>query len=321
MCLCLERSASERSVVMDRQLVTIFGGTGFLGRRVVRHLRDKGMSVRIASRHPERGREIFGTDDPQIESIAADVNDEGSIAEAVSGACGVVNAVSLYVEHGETTFTSVHVEAAERIATKINQSGIERLVHVSGIGADPQSSSSYIRSRGKGELAVKAAFGDVTFVRPAVMFGPDDAFLTVVIRILRWLPAYPMFGQGRTRLQPAYVEDVAEAIARVLQNREMRGMTFECGGPRVYSYEELLKAVACAMDRKPVFIPLPFVAWHALARISELLPSPPLTRNQVELMEIDSVVRNDVPGFDRLSIVPRAIEEILPSILREVSVR
>ena len=249
---------------MDRQLVTVFGGTGFLGCRVVRHLRDKGVPVRIASRHPERGRELFGTDDPQIESIAADVHDEVSVAEAISGAWGVVNAVSLYIEQGKATFASVHVEAAERIGTKISQSGVERLVHVSGIGADPESRSLYIRSRGKGELAVGAVFRDATFIRPAVMFGPDDAFLTVIIRILRRFPAYPMFGQGRTRLQPAYVEDVAEAIATALQSPETPGMTFECGGPRVYSYEELLKTVARKMDRKPVFFPLPFAAWHAL---------------------------------------------------------
>ena len=303
---------------MDRQLVTVFGGTGFLGRRVVRHLRGKEVPVRIASRHPQRGRELFGADDPHIESIAADVHDEASVTQAVSGAFGVVNAVSLYVEHGKATFASVHVEAAERIARKANQSGAERLVHVSGIGADPESRSSYIRSRGKGELAVRAAFSDVTFVRPAVMFGPDDAFVTVIIRFLRWFPAYPMFGQGRTRLQPAYVEDVAEAIASILQNGETRGMTFECAGPHVYSYEELLKTIAREMDRKPVLFPLPFAAWHLLAGISEILPSPPLTRNQVELMEIDSVARNDVPGFDRLNIAPRSIEEILPSILREL---
>ena len=277
--------------------------------------------MRIASRHPERGRELFGADDAQIESIAADVHDEGSVAEAISSAWGVVNAVSLYIEHGKATFDSVHVEAAERIGAKASQNGVERLVHVSGIGADHRSSSSYIRSRGKGELAVRAVFRDATFIRPAVMFGPDDAFLTAIIRLLRRFPAYPMFGQGQTQLQPAYVEDMAEAIAAALQSAETRGMTFECGGPRVYSYEELLKTVAREMDRKPIFFPLPFAAWHALARISEILPRPPLTRNQVELMEIDNVARTDMPGFDRLNVTPRSIEEILPSILREVSVR
>jgi len=292
---------------MDRQLVTVFGGTGFLGHRVVRHLRDKGVAIRIASRHPERAGKIFGTDDAGIESIAADVHDEGSVAEAISGAWGVVNAVSLYVEQGSTTFDAVHVKAAERIAARASQSGVERLIHVSGIGADPESGSSYIR----------AAFGDVTFIRPAVMFGPDDAFLTVIIRILRWFPVYPIFGMGQTRLQPAYVEDVAEAIARALQNRETRGMTFECAGPRVYSYEELLKSVAREMERKPILIPVPFAAWHVLARLSEFLPTPPLTQNQVELMEIDNIARPGTPGFDRLNITPQSVETVLRSILRK----
>jgi uncharacterized protein YbjT (DUF2867 family) len=303
---------------MDGQLVTVFGGTGFLGRRVVRHLRDNGVSVRVASRHPERGRELFGAENAQIESIAADVHDEVSVARAISGASGVVNAVSLYVEQGKATFDSVHVKAAERIASKLNQSGVERLVHVSGIGADAESTSPYIRSRGRGELAVRAAFGNVTFIRPAVMFGPDDAFLTVIARILRRTPFYPMFGEGRTRLQPAYVEDVAEAIARVLQDRETRGTTLECGGPRVYSYEDLLKTVARGMNRKIVFFPVPFAAWHLLARISEMLPNPPLTQNQVELMEMDNVARQDVRGFERVNIAPRTVEEILPSILAKV---
>jgi NADH dehydrogenase len=306
---------------MDGQFVTVFGGTGFLGRRVVRHLRSKEISVRIASRHPERSQKIFGADNAHIESIAADVHDEASVARAILGAWGVVNAVSLYVEHGKETFASVHVEAAERVASETSQSGVERLVHVSGIGADAGSSSSYIRSRGRGELAVRAAFRDVSLIRPAVMFGPDDAFLTVIVRLLRWLPAYPMFGTGRTRLQPAYVEDVAEAITKVLQNGDMRGITFECAGPRVYSYEELLNTVAREMDRKVVFWPLPFGAWHILARISEILPAPPLTRNQVELMEMDNVASGNLPGFDRLHIAPRSIEEILPSILRELFVQ
>jgi uncharacterized protein YbjT (DUF2867 family) len=301
---------------MALQLVTVFGGTGFLGRRIVRHLRGKGVPARVASRHPERAGELFGANDTGIESIAADVHDEESVTKAISGARGVVNAVSLYVEHGKTTFDSVHVKAAERIASRASQSGIERLVHVSGIGADAQSHSSYIRSRGRGEVAVRAAFGHVTFIRPAVMFGPDDAFLTVMIRILRSLPVYPMFGKGETRLQPAYVEDVAEAIARLLQNRETRGMMFECGGPRTYSYKDLVKTVAREMDKKPVLFSVPFAAWYVLAGLSEILPNPPLTRNQVALMEIDNVAKLESPGFDWLNIAPQSIEDVLPSILR-----
>src|SRR3984893_11273981 len=202
---------------MNDRTVTVFGGTGFLGRRVVQHLREHGFSVQIASRHPDRGHRLFGLD-PQLQSIEANIQDERSVADALAGAYGVVNAVSLYVEHGQETFHSVHVESAQRVAAQAHRAGVERLAHVSGIGADATSPSLYIRKRGEGELAVQAAFTDAILVRPAVMFGPDDAFLTTVITLLRWLPIYPMFGRGLTRLQPADVEDVAEAIARALQH-------------------------------------------------------------------------------------------------------
>src|SRR5438477_6620577 len=212
-------------MVTNDRTVTVFGGTGFLGRRIVRHLRSRGFPVRIASRHPDQGHRLFGRDDPQLQSVGADIHDERSVAEALAGAYGVVNAVSLYVEHGQETFHSVHVESAQRLAAQARRARVERLAHVSGIGSDPASPSLYIRKRGEGELAVRAAFADATLIRPAVMFAPDDAFLTVVLELLRRLPIYPMFGRGLTRLQPAYVGDVAEAIARVLQGTQTHAIT------------------------------------------------------------------------------------------------
>jgi uncharacterized protein YbjT (DUF2867 family) len=200
--------------------VTVFGGTGFLGRRVVRHLRKHGFSIRIASRHPNRGHELFGLDDPQLQSVEANIHDDRSVANALAGVYGVVNAVSLYVEQGQETFHSVHVESAERVAAQARRAGAERLAHVSGIGSDAISSSLYIRKRGEGELAARTAFADAILIRPAVMFGPDDAFLTTILKLLGQLPIYPMFGRGLTRLQPACVEDVAEAIVRALQRTE-----------------------------------------------------------------------------------------------------
>jgi uncharacterized protein YbjT (DUF2867 family) len=187
--------------------VAVFGGTGFLGRRIVRHLRSGGIPVRIATRHPDRGHRLFGPDDPQLQSVGANIHNERSVADALAGAYGVVNAVSLYVEHEEETFHSVHVDAAQRVATQALRAGVDRLIQISGIGADAASQSLYIRKRGEGELAVRAAFVEALIIRPAVMFGPDDAFLTTILKLLRQLPIYPMFGRGRTRLQPAYVED------------------------------------------------------------------------------------------------------------------
>jgi NADH dehydrogenase len=299
----------------DEHTVTVFGGTGFLGRRVVRHLRGHGFGVRIASRHPDRAHGLFALDDPQIRSMEANIHDERLIADALAGAYGVVNAVSLYVERGRETFHSVHVESAQRLATQARLCGVKRLVHVSGIGSDAASPSLYIRKRGEGEQAVRAAFADAILIRPAVMFGPDDAFLTTIVRLVSRLPIYPMFGRGLTRLQPAYVEDVAEAIVRALQRADMEATTFELGGPRVYSYEDLLRAVAHEAGLKLRLIPFPFAAWRALAWFAEILPRPPITRNQVELMQVDTVASPEMPGFKELRITPVTVEEILREIL------
>jgi uncharacterized protein YbjT (DUF2867 family) len=295
--------------------VTVFGGTGFLGRRIVRHLRHREFPVRIASRHPDRAHRQFGPDDPQLQSVEANIHDERSVADALAGAYGVVNAVSLYVEHGLETFHSVHVESAQQVAVQAHRAGVERLVHVSGVGADAASPSRYIRKRGEGELAVRDAFNDALIVRPAVMFGPDDAFLTTILKLLRQLPIYPMFGRGRTRLQPAYVEDVAEAIGRIMQLAETPSMIFELGGPRVYSYEEFLRAVAHQAGIAPQLIPIPFAAWHALTWAFEILPNPILARNQVELMQIDTVSSPEMPGFGELGISPHSVEAILQRML------
>ena len=300
---------------MNDRIATVFGGTGFLGRRVVRHLRNGRFSVRIASRHPDRGHRQLALDDPQLQSVAANIHDERSVADALAGAFGVVNAVSLYVEHGQETFHSVHVRSAQRVAAQAHLAGTERLVHVSGIGSDAASPSLYIRKRGEGELAVRAAFADATLIRPAVMFGPDDAFLTTILKLLGRLPIYPMFGRGLTRLQPAYVDDVAEAIVRALQGTETHAITFECGGPCVCSYEEFLRVVVHEAGLKPKLIPIPFAAWHLLAWFAEMLPSPPVTRNQVELMQVDTVSSPEMPGFGELGISPYSVEEMLQEIL------
>jgi len=291
--------------------ITLFGGTGFLGRRVARHLRASGAAVRSASRRPGRA-----DGDDGVERIAADVHDERSIEAAVAGADGVVNAVSLYVERGGKSFRSVHVEAAARVASAARRAGVKRLAHVSGIGANPVSASSYIRSRGEGETAVQAAFPGAIIVRPAVMFGPDDGFLTRILALLRILPAYPMFGDGRAMLQPAYVDDVAAAISRVLLQDETPYRIYELAGPRVYSYEDLLRTIARGAGLRSVLIRMPFALWYALAGLAEILPQPALTRAQVELMQVDTVA-SDWPGFRELGISPRSLEQELVAMRKQ----
>jgi uncharacterized protein YbjT (DUF2867 family) len=314
------RAALDRSIKsvapdhwMDRAMncITVFGGTGFLGRRVVHHLRESGVTVRVASRHPGQ------TDGDDVKQIAADAHDERSVEAAIAGADGVVDAISLYVEHGRETFHSVHVEAATRIASVARRVGVKRLVHISGIGADAASPSPYIRSRGEGEAAVQAAFPGAVIVRPAVLFAPDDGFLTTILRLLRVLPAYPIFGDGRTRLQPAYADDVAAAITQLLRQSKKPNPVYELAGPRIYSYEELVRTVARAAGLRPVLMRTPFAFWGALAGLAETLPHPPLTRNQVELMQIDTTAADDLPGLRELGISPRSLEDELEAMLKQ----
>ena len=297
---------------MDRAMscVTVFGGTGFLGRRVVHHLRESGATVRIASRHPGQA------DDANVKQIRADAHDERSVEAAVAGANGVVNAISLYVEHGSETFHSAHVEAAARIASVARRLGAKRLVHLSGIGADAASPSPYIRSRGEGEAAVQAAFPGAVIIRPAVMFAQDDSFLTTILRLLRVLPAYPIFGDGRTRLQPVYADDVAAAIAQVLRQSKRPSPVYELAGPRVYSYEQVVRTIARNTGLRPMLMRTPFGLWDAVAGLAEILPHPPFTRNQVELMQIDTTASGNLPGFREFGISPRSLEEELEAMLK-----
>src|SRR5262249_10367125 len=186
--------------------------------------------------------------------------------------------------------------AAGRVAAIASRARAEKLVHVSGIGANATSTSPYIRSRGEGEAAVLRAYPSATLIRPAVMFGPDDAFLVPLLSMLRRLPVFPLFGSGETRLQPAHVEDVAEAVARILQ-APMAHTIYELAGPQVYTYRELLQTTAAQAGREPLLVPFPFPLWRGIGFVSQLLPPPPITPNQVDFLELGTVLPPANPGF------------------------
>ncbi len=299
-----------------RPRITIFGGTGFLGQRIVRHLLRRGFSVRVAVRRAQRVPEIFGAAGDALESMDVDVHDERRIDAALAGAGGVVNAVSLYQEHGRHTFRSVHVDAAERIALSTREQGISRLVHISGIGADPDSASAYIHARGVGEIVVSETLASATVLRPAVMFAPDDAFLTTIVGLLRILPAYPLFGRGRTRLQPVHVENIGEAVAAMLEDPASAGRTYDIGGPEVFTYAALVRTIAAEMGRRPLLLPLSYRLWFGMARLCALLPNPPLSRSQIELMQIDTVAASGMPTLEAFDIAPLDIRETVREISR-----
>ena len=296
--------------------VCVFGGTGFLGRRLVRRLVADGATLRIAVRSPDRAQRALGALDPQrVTVLRADVRDRASVAAAVAGADAVVNAVSAYVEKHGVTFASVHEHGARTLAQAASDAGAARLVLVSGIGADPQSRSPYIRARGRGELAVREAFPGATLVRPSAMFGPGDALFAGLADLVRILPAVPLIGGGRTRLQPVYVEDVAEAIARILADPGTAGRTYELAGPRTYTLRELISLALRLMDKRRPLVPLPFAIAEIQARLFEFLPNPPLTTSQVDLLRSDNLAGGSLPGFRDLGITPQAVEDIAPAYL------
>lgn len=265
--------------------VTVFGGSGFLGRQIVRRLSETGADVCVAVRHPERA--LFPAEERntgRISAVQADVWDEASVASAVDGLDAVINAVGHYIERGESTFEAIHGKGAFHVARASASAGVRRVVHMSGIGADPASSSPYVRARAMGEALVKDAFPGATILRPSVIFGPDDAFFNRLAALARATPVLPLFGSGETKLQPVYVADVAEAVSKALAMPETEGNTYELGGPRAYSYKALLQIVLTRTEQKRLLMPVPYPVWEMLAAAMALLPNPPVSRDQVELM-------------------------------------
>ena len=301
---------------MASKRATIFGGSGFLGRHIVKHLAAEGTSVRVAVRHPERASflERLGRDG-QIELVHADVWDEKTVARAVKQSASVINTVGHYVENGRATFDAVHGQGALHVARQAQQAGAKRLIHISGLGADPASDSPYVRARGIGEVLVKGAFDGVTFFRPSVIFGPDDAFFNTLADMARQTPILPLFGTGRTNLQPVHVEDVAEACVKVLADPSTQGKLYELGGPRVYTYKALLRLMLKQAGKRRVLVPVPFFIWDILAALMAFLPNPPLTRDQVMLMKGDNVLDGNALKLEDLGIVPASVEEILPTYI------
>ena len=213
------------------------------------------------------------------------------------------------------SFDAVHGEGARNVARQALKAGVGRLVHISGIGADPASASPYVRARGVGEALVRDAFEGAIILRPSVLFGPGDKFLNTLARLARLAPALALFGRGETRLQPVFVGDVADASAQVLADPGTTGKTFELGGPRVYTYRELLELVLREVGRKRLLVPVPFAVWEAAAAVLSVLPSPPLSADMVTLMKRDNVVGAGALGLKDLGISPVAVENILPTYI------
>lgn len=292
---------------------TVLGGTGFLGSKVVEALLSRGWRVRVGARRADRGR--FSADAARVTRVSCDVTDEASLTRALEGSAAVVNAVGLYVESGGESFASVHVEGAARVARSAARAGIERLVHVSGIGASSNSPSSYVRARAEGEEALGEAFPAAIVVRPSVLFGRGDGFLGAIDAITRRSPVFPLFGRGETRMQPVYVDDVAAAIAALVHGPEVHPRIFELGGKRVLTYKAIVEAVLRFRGRRRLLLPVPFGVWMLQAKLLAAWPGAPASEHQVVLMRSDNVAGDGVPGLAELGIAAADLEALLPTVL------
>ena len=292
--------------------VAVFGGTGFLGTEIVARLASEGIDVRVGVRQPEKVRPLPDTGEhAKIEPVYADVRDESSLALALDGCDAAVNAVGLYVEQSAETFEAVHERGAANLARQCTALKIGRLIHISGIGADLNSASPYVRSRARGETLVRDVMPETVILSPSVLFGPQDKFINTLAQIISRAPVVPMFGDGLMRLQPAYVGDVALATHKALTDLQAAGQTYELGGASVLTYRRILELVMERLHKNRVLLPLPFAVWDTLAAASALLPASPITRDQVALMKGDNVVADNALSFADLGIEPKALEDIL----------
>jgi uncharacterized protein YbjT (DUF2867 family) len=301
---------------MQIRRVTVFGASGFIGRYVVRHLGQRGVVVAAAVRNPERAGVLRPMGDVgQIAPMRADLTSEAETRAALAGVDAVVNLVGILHEGGGQRFDALHGEGAARLGRLAAELGIRRVVHVSALGADPASPSHYARSKAEGERLLREACPDAVIHRPSVVFGPEDDFFNRFAALARWMPVLPLIGGGHTRFQPVYVGDVAEAVVRSLFDPGSPGRTYELGGPRVYSFRALMELLLAELGRRRHLMSLPWGLASFEARFLELLPNPPLTRDQVELLKRDSVVAEGAPGLAELGIEPNAVEAILPTYM------
>ncbi|SEH45863.1 complex I NDUFA9 subunit family protein [Magnetospirillum fulvum] len=321
---------------MTRRLVTIFGGSGFLGRAIVNRLAGNGWAVRVAVRHPSTAEFLLPMGEVgQISLVRADIGNPAAVAAAVAGADAVVNLVGILTESSRRTFQAIHADGAATIAAAAREAGITAFVQMSAVGASARSDAAYARSKAAGEEAVRAEIPGATILRPSVVFGPDDDFFNRFAKMAVLSPVLPvftgdgfhvvwngarpsldLFGTGGPRFQPVYVGDVAAAVAAVLDDPTLAGRTYELGGPTVYSMKQIMELVLSYSGLHRRLLPLPMGLAMVQARVFEYLPTPPLTRDQVRMMRVNNILTGAEPGLGDLGITPTPAETILPHYLR-----
>lgn len=309
-------SAKAGQTLRAGDLVTVFGGSGFVGRYLVRALAAQGYRVRVAVRRPNEALFLRPMGEVgQVQPVQANIKDDHSCARALEGASAVVNLVGILSETGTQHFDEIQSAGAARLAGLAAEAGITHFVQMSAIGADLESASDYARTKAEGEAAVLGAIPTATIVRPSIVFGPEDEFFNRFAAMATIAPALPLIGGGKTRYQPVYVKDVANAITTLLGNDAFAGKTFELGGSEVATFRELMGTILVMTGRSKPLVTIPFGLANLMAKLTQWLPGAPLTTDQVELLKHDNVVAEGALTLADLGITATPMSAVLPSYL------
>lgn len=307
-----------------QNLVTVFGGSGFVGRHAVRQLAKAGWRIRVAVRNPNLAYAMrLAGDVGQVDIVQANVRNAASARRALDGADAAVNLAAVAYETGRQTFQALHVDAARTVAEAARAERVSRFVQMSALGADPASASRYAKSRAEGEAAVRAVYRDAVILRPSIIFGPEDDFFNRFAAMAGISPALPLVGGGATRMQPVFVGDVAKALARAVGDPAAAGKTYELAGPAVFTFRQLMELVLQEIGKRRFLAPLPWGVAGLIGRLGDAslfalgdgLVKPPITSDQVTLLRSDNVASGAFPGLADLGIAPTTLEAVLPSYL------
>jgi uncharacterized protein YbjT (DUF2867 family) len=301
---------------MRNRRTAVLGGSGFIGRYIVKRLAARGEVIAVGCRNAEEAKFLRPMGDVgQIATVNVAIDDEVVLPAFLAGNNSLVNCVGILHESGSQTFERVHHTGPARLARLAREAEVGRFVHISAIGADSRSPSAYARTKAAGEQAVRDAFPTVTILRPSIVFGPEDQFFNRFATMATISPVLPLIGRGETRFQPVYVGDVADAVIKCLEDPATAGRTYELGGPKIYTFREVLDLLMNEIGRKRWFIDVPFGIARVQAKLMSILPNPPLTPDQVELLKRDNVVSSGAMTLGTLGIAPIPVEAILPTYL------
>lgn len=302
---------------MEQRIITIVGGTGFVGRYVVKLLANAGYRIRVISRFPDNALHLKTAGDVgQIVLLPGNLTQPESLQGKLNGSYAVINLAGIMFESGSQKFSALHAQGAEKLAQLAKSLHIPRFIQISALGVDKASRSRYAYSKMLGENAVLAAFPEATILRPSVIFGPEDNFFNQFAAMAGLAPMLPLIGGGKSCFQPVYVGDVAEAIEACLARDDVKGQIIELGGPQVFTFKEILEYVLRTIGKDRTLLPIPFPIASMMGSCTQMLPRPLLTRDQVKLLSYDNVVNADAKNLEWLGITPTAVDMVVPSYLK-----